>query len=226
MAKSDSVSTTKSQRIFLCLIALLMLVGTIGSFALIVLGNDNSQKDQARLTELMAEYQKQSDEYQAKVDKQSSELSSQYYDKLSQHSSRVATFNKGSVEELSFEDLVIGDGEELTKDSSFTAYYIGWNPDGKIFDQSIDGNKLKAPFSVSPGMVITGWTEGAVGMKIGGIREMTIPSDKAYGEMGQGEDIPPNTPLKFIVMVIPTPDSIAQPEPSEELIKLYNRIGR
>jgi hypothetical protein len=49
-------------------------------------------------------------------------------------------------------------------------------------------------------------------MKIGGVREITLPSDKAYGEQGSGDSIPPNTPLKFIVMAIPLPEQIPQPE--------------
>jgi FKBP-type peptidyl-prolyl cis-trans isomerase FkpA len=61
-------------------------------------------------------------------------------------------------------------------------------------------------------MLIQGWKEGMKGMKIGGIREITIPSDKAYGESGQGDDIPANTPLKFVVMAIPAPAAIEQPE--------------
>lgn len=35
-------------------------------------------------------------------------------------------------------------------------------------------------------------------MRVGGIREITIPSDKAYGEQGQGDDIPPNTPINLL----------------------------
>lgn len=61
-------------------------------------------------------------------------------------------------------------------------YYIGWNPDGKIFDQSIDGETLKSPLSldgVGASDVIVGWKKGLLGMKVGGVRELTIPS--GYG---------------------------------------------
>lgn len=47
------------------------------------------------------------------------------------------------------------------------------------------------------------------GMKIGGVREVTIPSDKAYGETGQGNIIPPNTPLRFVIMAIDMPAQIS-----------------
>jgi len=103
----------------------------------------------------------------------------------------------------------------VTGTTVFAAYYIGWNPKGKVFDQSIDTttNTLKAPLDVATGLdsasLISGWKEGMKGMKIGGVRVLTIPSDKAYGETAQGDDIPANTPLKFVVMAIKKTDSDA-----------------
>ena len=58
-------------------------------------------------------------------------------------------------------------------------------------------------------------------MNVGGIRELTIPSDLAYGETGSGDDIPANTPIKFVMMVIPTPETIEQPEIPTELLQYY-----
>jgi FKBP-type peptidyl-prolyl cis-trans isomerase len=68
--------------------------------------------------------------------------------------------------------------------------------------------------------VITGWSEGIQGMRIGGVRELTIPADKAYGKTGSpnstdtSKSIAPNTPLKFIVMLIPNDEvkQIEQPD--------------
>ena len=48
-------------------------------------------------------------------------------------------------------------------------------------------------------------------MRIGGVRVITIPSDKAYGEQGSGDDIPPNTPIKFVVMAIELPPAVDIP---------------
>jgi len=217
------MATTKAQRIGIWIIAAFMAVGTIGSFAIIVLANSNDQKDQARLNQLTADYQKQTEAYQAKVAAQATELSKQYYETFNQYSSRPATFDKASVTELKTQDLVVGTGEDITAESSFTAYYIGWTPDGNIFDSSISSGALKAPITAAPGGVIKGWTQGAAGMKVGGIRELTIPSDLAYGESGQGESIPANTPLKFIVMTIPAPETIPQPDMPQELIEYYTK---
>ena len=206
------MAATKTQRIGIWIIAAFMLVGTIGSFVAIVLANSNQQSDKDLAKAEYAKYQKQ-------VSDQKTELSKKYFDTFNQYASRPAAFDAASVTELKTNDLVVGNGDTLTDQSSFTAYYLGWNPTGKVFDGSIDGNTLKSPFNVSPGGVIEGWTKGVVGMKVGGIRELTIPAAQAYGETGSGEDIPPNTPIKFIVMVIPTPEQI---QPSEQLVKYYN----
>jgi len=206
------MAATKTQRIGIWIIAAFMLVGTIGSFVAIVLANSNQQTDKELAQTEYAKYQKQ-------VSDQQTELSNKYFDTFNQYANRPAAFDAASVTELKTNDIVVGDGDTLTEESSFTAYYLGWNPSGKVFDGSIDGTALKAPFSVTPGGVIEGWTKGAVGMKVGGVRELTIPAAQAYGETGSGEDIPPNTPIKFIIMVIPTPEQV---QPSAKLIEYYN----
>ena len=207
------MATTKAQRIGIWIIAAFMAIGTIGSFAIIVLANSNAQRDQARIQELQANYQKA----QADLAKQ---LSEKYFDTLSSFASRATKFDKSSVTKLKTTDLKVGDGEAITSDSTFSAYYIGWGPDGTIFDSSLSGDTLKAPLSVQPGGVIEGWTKGVDGMKTGGVRELTIPSDLAYGESGQGDSIPPNTPLKFVVMIIPTPTPVEVPQ---ELLDYYTK---
>lgn len=220
------MATTKTQRIGIWVIAIFMAVGTIGSFAVIVIANQNGQRDQARLNELNSQWEADTKAYQAKVDAQAKELSDKYFEQFNAYATRPATFDKSAVKELQKEDLVVGtEGEALTKDSTFTAYYLGWTPDGKVFDGSIADGSLKAPLTVAPGSVIEGWTQGVEGMKIGGVREITIPSDLAYGEQGRGDSIPPNTPLKFIVMIIPTPETIEEPPIPDELLRYY-QTGR
>ncbi len=202
-----------------------MVLGTIGSFLGIILANNNQQTDQARINELTAEYQKEYEVYQAKVDAQAKELSAQYYETFNQFATRPAAYDAASVTELKTNDIIVGSGEDITSDSSFTAYYIARNPTGKVFDGSIDGNTLKAPLAVEPGGVIEGWTKGVNGMKVGGVRELSIPAELAYGATGSGEDIPANTPIKFILMIIPTPEEIEAPAMSPELMKYYQSGG-
>lgn len=215
------MATKRSQKIFILVIAVTMLVGSIGAYFVLILANQNASQDTERMQQMQEEFQKEYAEYQKKADAQAKELSDKYYEEFSKYESQVGKFTADNVKELKTKDLKTGDGEELTQDSTFHAYYIGWTPDGKVFDSSIDGKKLKAPFEVTPGSVIAGWTEGVAGMKIGGVRELTIPAEKAYGEAGSGEKIPPNTPLKFVIMAIPSPEKLEEPQVSEELLKHY-----
>jgi len=217
------MATARSQRIGIWIIAIVLFIGTLASFLALILAPQNAQSDEAQITALTTEYQNSFKDYQLKVDTQAAQLSASYFETFNQYASRVAVFNATNVTTLKTEDLKIGDGAQLTSESSFTAYYIGWNPDGVVFDGSIDGATLKAPFTAQPGSVITGWTEGINGMNIGGVRELTIPSDKAYGERGSGDKIAANTPLKFVIMTIPTPETIAQPEVPAKLLEYYSR---
>ncbi|MDB5167314.1 MAG: putative Peptidylprolyl isomerase [Candidatus Saccharibacteria bacterium] len=215
------MATQKAQRIGIWIIAIVLTVGTLAGFVAIVLAPKNQAADQTKIAALTAQYQTAQADYQKKVDAQSASLSTLYFADLNQYSTLPAAFNKDDVKSLTTQDLKVGDGADITASSTFSAYYIGWNPSGVVFDESISGSTLKAPFSVTPGGVIQGWTDGTVGMKVGGIRELTIPSDKAYGATGSGANIPANTPLKFVIMIIPTPDAIAQPAVPAELEKYY-----
>lgn len=217
------MATPRNQRIGIWIIAVVMLVGTLGSFAVMILTNQNSTTEQAHIQQLTKQYQSDYQAYQAKVDAQTKQLSDQYYQEFNTYASLPAAFDKSSVKSLTTQDLKAGTGDTLSDKSSFTAYYIGWTPDGKVFDSSIDSGKLKAPIKAAPGSVISGWNEGVKGMKVGGVRLLTIPSDKAYGEAGSGSNIPANTPLKFVMMVIPTPETIAEPQAPQELIDYYKQ---
>ena len=195
------MATPKSQRIGIWIIAVVMMIGTIGSFAVMVLATKNSQTDQAAQNKMYEEYLKQQEEQE----KRATELSDKYYSTFKAYESSPAVFDATSVgDSVITKDIKTGTGATITKDTKYEAYYVGWNPKGKVFDSSFNGDKLKAPLDASADGLLTGWTDGVIGMKVGGIREITIPSDLAYGEKGSGDNIPPNTPIKFIIMVINT----------------------
>ena len=238
------MATKKSQRIGIWVIAGAMMIGTIGGFVAMMVAPGNEARDQAALTKAQEEYSTAMTAYQEKVTTQNEAyetaidakvaelgLNETYFAEFSSYASRVSAFEKDAVTELKTEDLKVGDGDEITDKSKVAMYYIGWNPEGKIFDQSIDGDKLKSPFSldgVAAAEVIEGWRKGLIGMNIGGVRELTIPSDMAYGNTDQSEDIPANTPLKFVVMAIPSlgidkPEAIAEPEVPQILKDFYKK---
>ena len=219
------MATTKSQRIGIWVIAGMMFLGTIGGFIAMIVAPGNEAKDQAALKKAQDEYSKTISERQKKVEAQTSELSQKYYGKFAEFGSRVSAFEASDVKELGKEDLVEGDGAEVKDDTKFAVYYIGWNAKGEVFDQSIADGKLKEPLAIdgpAKTSVIQGWKEGLIGMKIGGVRELTIPADKAYGNQAQGDKIPANSPLKFVIMAIEKPADIPQPE-MPEIIKRYYR---
>merc|ERR1719356_2172065 len=70
---------------------------------------------------------------------------------------------------LQYCDEVIGDGEQPAKGQTVFVHYTGRLEDGKQFDSSIPrGEPLE--FAVGKGMVIAGWDEGILSMKVGGKR--------------------------------------------------------
>lgn len=230
------MATTNFQRWGILAIVTVTIIGTIGGFAVMVLAQQQASENQAKYQKLLGEYRVKKEEYDKKVKVQGDELSAKYYESFKQYSDRVAAFDINSVKEVSTEDLLVGEGEEVSGSTKMAAYYVGWDANGHIFDQSIDtsANKLKSPLPISEGLdkanLIAGWKEGMKGMRIGGVRMLTIPSDKAYGEQGQKDDsgketIAPNMPLKFVVMAIPAPETIQQPD-ATELTELYTKMNR
>lgn len=102
---------------------------------------------------------------------------------------------------LKYVDQVLGTGEVATAGKNTTVHYTGWLENGKKFDSSVDRGQ---PFSfpLGAGRVIQGWDEGVQGMKVGGKRKLTIPSDLGYGSRGAGGVIPPNATLIFDVELL------------------------
>jgi len=198
------MATPKSQRIGIWIIAIVLAIGTLGSFMAIILANQNQTTDSANLQKAYAEYQ-------AKVDTQTKSLSSKYYAEFSLYEFTPAAFSADSITSLTTTDLKVGDGAEITSTSNYSAYYIGWNPKGVIFDQSVKDSALLAPI-LSDSVALSGWKTGVIGMKFGGIRELSIPASQAYGATAVNDNIPANTPLKFVVMVIPKVADIPMPQ--------------
>lgn len=219
------MSTSTRQRVGIWVIALALTVGTIMGFVAMIMSSQDQQKSQDALAKYQAaytEYTKKVTDQRTKYDGRAKELSDKYFAEFSEQKSRVQTFDGAAVKEVATETIKDGEGEAITDKTAYVAYYLGFTPDGNIFDGSIEGESLKTPLVVQPGGVIQGWTEGMKDKKIGGIYLVTIPSAKAYGEQGSGEKIKPNTPLKFVVMPIEKVDYYQQPAVTPEVLRAYS----
>jgi FKBP-type peptidyl-prolyl cis-trans isomerase FkpA len=107
---------------------------------------------------------------------------------------------------LIYKDNEVGTGDEAVAGRNVSVHYTGWlqepNGDkGKKFDSSVDRGQPFG-FRLGAGMVIKGWDEGVAGMKVGGKRTLTIPSELGYGARGAGGVIPPNAILIFDVELL------------------------
>ncbi|MGA2221455.1 MAG: FKBP-type peptidyl-prolyl cis-trans isomerase [Verrucomicrobiia bacterium] len=100
--------------------------------------------------------------------------------------------------ELKIEDSKVGTGAEAVAGKSVTVHYTGWLTNGTKFDSSKDHGQ-PFTFQLGAGQVIKGWDQGVAGMKVGGVRKLTIPPSLAYGANGAGGVIPPNATLVFEV---------------------------
>lgn len=105
-----------------------------------------------------------------------------------------------SVPELQINDTSIGTGDEVPQGATITAHYTGaLAKDGTIFQSSHD---MGHPITFGLNQVISGWTEGVPGMKVGGVRRLVIPSEKAYGSVRAAANIPPNSDLVFDIELV------------------------
>ena len=110
------------------------------------------------------------------------------------------------VTELQVIDLEEGTGDEVGPGATIFAHYTGVGQvSGKKFDSSWDREE---PVSFSLDGVIPGWTEGLVGMKVGGRRELVIPGALAYGDQPpEGSGIEPDETLVFVIDLVRIDDA-------------------
>ena len=97
--------------------------------------------------------------------------------------------------------LIEGEGDGAEADQILTVHYIGYLPDGTVFDQSWD-RPQPFTFQLGVGKVIPGWDNGLEGAKIGERRHLVIGANNGYGASGSPPAIPPNSPLGFDVDIV------------------------
>ena len=92
------------------------------------------------------------------------------------------------------------DGTRPTAANTVRVHYRGKLDNGKIFDSSYGKSGRAIEFPLKG--VIAGWTEGLQLIGEGGMIELEIPPELGYGKSGQGQTIPPDATLHFIVELL------------------------
>lgn len=106
-------------------------------------------------------------------------------------------------------DILVGQGTLVKQGQLVSVHYILSLSDGTVIQNSKD---LGTPFqfTLGAGDVIPGWEMGFEGMKVGGVRTITIPPELAYGANQVGP-IPANSTLIFTIELIDAVDIAPQP---------------
>jgi hypothetical protein len=101
---------------------------------------------------------------------------------------------------LYYKDVVVGTGATVATGDSLFVHYFGYFPTGVLFDSN---PTTAAPyvFKVGAGRVIAAWDSAAVGMKIGGQRQIIVPPSLGYGATANGS-IPANSILVFLITAV------------------------
>ena len=100
---------------------------------------------------------------------------------------------------LQYQVVTEGTGDKPTATDKVKVHYTGTLLDGTKFDSAVDrGEPMEFPVNG----VIKGWTEVLQLMPVGSKYIVWIPSDLAYGERGAGQDIKPNSTLKFEIELL------------------------
>ncbi|MBQ8156691.1 FKBP-type peptidyl-prolyl cis-trans isomerase [Candidatus Saccharibacteria bacterium] len=208
------LKTSLKQRILIGAIAVIMVGSMIASYAAIVINGNKSSADssapQSTISdEKKAQYEKEYEEAMKEFKK----VSADDYAKFIAYKDNIKSYNEAAANSggVSTKDLLKGDGHKLeATDKDYLAYYVGWCADETIFDSSFDDSKNPTSFAkaldASVGM-IEGWNQGVAGMRLGGVREVTISSELAYGdtmEICGGK----NKPLKFIILPVENKDPL------------------
>lgn len=173
-------------RIIYILIALLFLFTSLGFSFLVIWESRQQSKQSSQSSDLQkALNESQNNSKEGKLE-----------------GTKLANFTPvDKVDKLQIVDEKVGTGDTVKAGDTVTAHYTGAVASTGIIFQSSHDTGQPVPFSLD--QVIKGWTEGVPGMKVGGVRRLIIPADKAYGaNPPQGSGIPANAPLVFDIELV------------------------
>lgn len=106
----------------------------------------------------------------------------------------------GPAETVHWTDTVQGKGETATLGKTISVEYTGKLKNGIVFDSNVGG--VPFTFTIGQGQVIRGWDQGLIDMKVGGERDLEVPSSLAYGANSPSPLIPANADLDFHIKLL------------------------
>ena len=78
-----------------------------------------------------------------------------------------------------------GRGDDQVEAGDFLVVnYMNRLEDGTKIDSTYDQGRRPLTFKVGAGQVLKGWDAGLLGMKVGEIRKLTVPSEMGFGDAG------------------------------------------
>ena len=179
------------QRAFALTIALIFLITTVATSVLVVMAIVNENKQASTTTDISTNTATTQPDDSCTIGSETD-----------QETLPVPEIYKPAADVTALEktDLQPGTGDEIKAGDCIIAKYYGTlASNGEKFDENFT-EPTGLLFRVGTGTVIPGWDEGIVGMKVGGVRRLVIPSDMAYGSSGSGT-IPADADLVFVVKV-------------------------
>ena len=161
------------------------------------------QEVQAILTKLDADMRAKQEEKQ-KSDAQANLASGEKF--LAENAKKEGV--KVTESGIQYEVISEGEGEKPKATDTVKVHYKGTLINGETFDSSYDRGQ---PATFPLNRVIPGWTEGVQLMSVGSKYKFTIPSNLAYGPMGN-QAIPGNSVLVFDIELLEIQKPKAAPQ--------------
>lgn len=201
MAKKHYESKTPAwQRWVIWIIAIAMAGGTILTYVVILIANDNTAANPTQIAyeRYLENYYKKQEEMLTKEAEEKAKYA--VFDEA--YADKINEYEFSTVTELEVTTLREGEGAAVKETDTISINYTGWTVDGKIFDTTRKTAESEAaPIALSLAGVIPGWTEGLTGQKVGGVYLLSIPPEKAYYDEAYQSSPLYRLPLKFLVEI-------------------------
>lgn len=99
------------------------------------------------------------------------------------------------------QDLIVGRGALAQDGDRIKVHYVGKYLDGTQFDSSRD-RRVPLEFALGMGTVPKGLDQGVRGMRVGGMRKLTIPAELTYAEHGTAGAAPSQVTVVYDVELL------------------------